>query len=90
MGVAKAALEACTRYIARDLGPQGIRVNAISAGAIRTLSLAGISGGRSMIGAGPCQWSPLGEDTAHWKGWRAAPSGSYPTSAAPPPAKWCT
>ncbi len=63
MGVAKAALEACTRYIARDLGPKGIRVNAISAGAIRTLSLAGISGGRSMISQGR-NWSPLREDTA--------------------------
>jgi enoyl-[acyl-carrier protein] reductase I len=52
MGVAKAALEAATRYIARDLGPRGIRVNAISAGAMRTLSLAGISGGRSMISQG--------------------------------------
>ena len=48
MGVAKAALEACTRYIARDLGPKGIRVNAISAGAMRTLSLAGITGGRAL------------------------------------------
>ncbi len=63
MGVAKAALEATTRYMARDLGPKGIRVNAISAGAIRTLSLAGISGGRSMISQGR-QWSPLREDTA--------------------------
>ena len=48
MGVAKAALEAATRYIARDLGPAGIRVNAISAGAMRTLSLAGITGGRAL------------------------------------------
>ena len=48
MGVAKAALEASTRYIARDLGPKGIRANAISAGAMRTLSLAGISGGRGL------------------------------------------
>ena len=63
MGVAKAALEASTRYIARDLGPKGVRVNAISAGAIRTLSLAGIQGGRSMIGQGRA-WSPLREDTA--------------------------
>ncbi len=63
MGVAKAALEASTRYIARDLGPKGIRVNAISAGAIRTLSLAGITGGRSMIGQGRA-WAPLREDTA--------------------------
>jgi enoyl-[acyl-carrier protein] reductase I len=48
MGVAKAALEAAVRYAARDLGPQKIRVNAISAGAFRSLSLAGIHGGRQM------------------------------------------
>lgn len=52
MGVAKAGLEAATRYAARDLGPRGIRVNAISAGAMRTLSLAGISGGRGMLAQG--------------------------------------
>jgi enoyl-[acyl-carrier protein] reductase I len=63
MGVAKAALEAATRYIARDLGPQKIRVNAISAGAVRTLSLAGISQGRSLINQGR-MWSPLNEDTS--------------------------
>ena len=63
MGVAKAALEAATRYIARDLGPKGIRVNAISAGAMRTLSLAGISGGRGMIAQGRA-FSALKEDTS--------------------------
>jgi enoyl-[acyl-carrier protein] reductase I len=63
MGVAKAALEAATRYIARDLGPQKIRVNAISAGARRTLSLAGIQDGRKMIARGR-NWSPLREDTS--------------------------
>jgi enoyl-[acyl-carrier protein] reductase I len=63
MGVAKAALEASTRYIARDLGPQGIRANAISAGAMRTLSLAGISGGRGMIAQGRA-FSALKEDTS--------------------------
>jgi enoyl-[acyl-carrier protein] reductase I len=52
MGVAKAALEAAMRYVARDLGPRGIRVNALSAGAMRTLSLAGISGGRGMLAQG--------------------------------------
>ena len=62
MGVCKAALEASTRYIARDLGPQKIRANAISAGAMRTLSLAGISGGRAMIGQGRA-WSALKGDT---------------------------
>lgn len=42
MGVAKAALEACVRYLAHDLGSKGIRINAISAGAIKTLSAKGI------------------------------------------------
>ena len=49
MGVAKAALEANVRYLAADLGPQGIRVNAISAGPIKTLSAAGIAGFRKML-----------------------------------------
>jgi len=62
MGVAKAALEACTRYIARDLGPLGIRVNAISAGPMRTLAMAGISGGRTLMKTGK-EWSMLKEDT---------------------------
>src|SRR5512139_2131349 len=44
MGVAKAALEASVRYLAADLGPQNIRVNAISAGPIKTLAASGISG----------------------------------------------
>jgi enoyl-[acyl-carrier protein] reductase I len=44
MGVAKAALEAAVRYLAADLGPKGIRVNAISAGPIKTLAASGISG----------------------------------------------
>ena len=44
MGVAKAALEASVRYLASDLGPKNIRVNAISAGPIKTLAAAGISG----------------------------------------------
>ncbi len=49
MGVAKAALEASTRYLAADLGPQGVRVNAISAGPIKTLSAGGIAGFRKML-----------------------------------------
>jgi enoyl-[acyl-carrier protein] reductase I len=44
MGLAKASLEANVRYLARDLGPKGIRVNGISAGPIKTLAAAGISG----------------------------------------------
>ena len=50
MGVAKAALEASTRYLAADLGPRNIRVNAISAGPIKTLAAAGIAGFRKMLG----------------------------------------
>ncbi len=49
MGVAKAALEASVRYLAADLGPNGIRVNAISAGPIRTLAAAGIRDFRLML-----------------------------------------
>jgi enoyl-[acyl-carrier protein] reductase I len=49
MGVAKAALEASVRYLAADLGPDGVRVNAISAGPIKTLSAAGVSGFRKML-----------------------------------------
>jgi enoyl-[acyl-carrier protein] reductase I len=49
MGVAKAALEASVRYLAADYGPQGIRVNAISAGPMRTLAGAGIGDARAMF-----------------------------------------
>jgi enoyl-[acyl-carrier protein] reductase I len=49
MGVAKAALEANVRYMAESLGPEGIRVNAISAGPMRTLAAAGISGFRKFL-----------------------------------------
>lgn len=49
MGMAKASLEAAVRFMAADLGPQGIRVNAISAGPIRTLAAAGIAGFRKML-----------------------------------------
>ena len=50
MGVAKAALEASVRYLAADLGPDGIRVNAISAGPIKTLAAAGIKGFKNILG----------------------------------------
>lgn len=49
MGVAKAALEANVRYLAADLGPEGIRVNAISAGPIRTLAAAGVKGFKGLL-----------------------------------------
>ena len=48
MGVAKAALEASVRYLAADLGPEGVRVNAISAGPVRTLAAQGIAGFKQM------------------------------------------
>ena len=50
MGVAKASLEATVRYLALNLGPEGIRVNAISAGPIKTLAVAGIANFRKMLG----------------------------------------
>ena len=49
MGVAKAALESTVRYLANDLGPRGIRVNAISAGPIKTLAARGVSGISKMV-----------------------------------------
>jgi len=49
MGLAKASLEATVRFLAADLGPQGVRVNAISAGPIKTLAAAGIPGFRKML-----------------------------------------
>lgn len=49
MGLAKASLEANVRFLAADLGPRGIRVNAISAGPVKTLSAAGIGGFRKML-----------------------------------------
>ncbi|MEE2776832.1 MAG: enoyl-ACP reductase FabI [Acidobacteriota bacterium] len=58
MGIAKAALEAGVRYLAADLGGSGIRVNAISAGAIKTLAASGVSGFRDMLG-GYAERAPL-------------------------------
>ncbi len=58
MGVAKAALEASVRYLAADLGPDGIRVNAISAGPVRTLAASGIAGFKGMY-RGFAQIAPL-------------------------------
>ncbi len=88
MGVAKAGLEAATRYAARDLGPQGIRVNAISAGVMRTLSLAGSpAGARSWARREPTAPS---RKTLRWKGWPAPPCGCCRTSADPPPARSST
>lgn len=62
MGVAKAALEASVKYLARDMGPNNIRVNAISAGPIKTLAASGISGFRSVL-AWSEQNAPLRRNT---------------------------
>jgi enoyl-[acyl-carrier protein] reductase I len=61
MGVAKAALEASVRYLAADLGPDNIRVNAISAGPIQTLAARGISGFSNILGVYR-ERSPLGRN----------------------------
>lgn len=58
MGIAKAALEAAVRYLAVDLGPKGIRVNALSAGPIKTLAASGVSGLRDML-ADAAERAPL-------------------------------
>ncbi len=63
MGVAKAALEASVRYLAVDLGPKNIRVNAISAGPIRTLAASGINGFRSFLKVGE-RLNPLKRNTS--------------------------
>jgi enoyl-[acyl-carrier protein] reductase I len=62
MGVAKAALEACTRYLANDLGPSGIRVNAISAGPVKTASARGIKDFSKVLD-GVAQKTPLRRNT---------------------------
>jgi meromycolic acid enoyl-[acyl-carrier-protein] reductase len=64
MGVAKAALESTSRYLARDLGERGIRVNLVSAGPVRTLAAKGIEGFEGIEG----EWNrqaPLGWDTGN-------------------------
>jgi enoyl-[acyl-carrier protein] reductase I len=59
MGVAKAALEATARYLARDLGPQGVRVNLVSAGPLRTVAAKAIPGFEELEGSWD-QRAPLG------------------------------
>src|SRR5579875_2705423 len=63
MGVGKAALESCARYLARDLGPRGIRVNLVSAGPVRTMAERSIPGAGGLEGMW-AQRAPLGWDPA--------------------------
>ena len=61
MGVAKAAFESTSRYLARDLGPDGIRVNLVSAGPVRTTAAKSIPGFEKIEGGWP-ERAPLGWD----------------------------
>ncbi|MBD0283638.1 MAG: SDR family oxidoreductase, partial [Thermoleophilaceae bacterium] len=63
MGVAKAALESVSRYLARDLGPAGVRVNLVSAGPVETPAAGGIPGFDKLAGLWREQ-APLGWDTS--------------------------
>lgn len=63
MGVAKAALESTSRYLARYLGPQGVRVNLVAAGPLKTLAAGGIAG-FDELASGWADQSPLGWDAA--------------------------
>jgi len=63
MGVAKAALESSMRYLAMDLGKKGIRVNCISAGAVKTLAASGIAGFSKMLKSATAK-APLGRNVA--------------------------
>jgi enoyl-[acyl-carrier protein] reductase I len=71
MGVAKAALEASVRYLAEDMGREGIRVNAISAGPLKTLAAAGIKGMRTMLGENASK-TPLRRNIDHEEVGKAA------------------
>ena len=85
MGVAKAALEACTRYLAYDLGTKKIRVNAISAGAVKTLAAAGIRDFRTMLAKAE-EKTPLREnieaaDVGAMAAFLCGPGGKHITGA---------
>jgi enoyl-[acyl-carrier protein] reductase I len=83
MGVAKAALESAVRYLANDLGPKGIRVNAISAGPMRTLAGAAIAGARRVFKAGeanaPLRTNGTLEAVGGTAVWLASAGGSCTT-----------
>lgn len=85
MGVAKATLEACVRYLAWDMGTKKIRVNAISAGPVKTLAAAGIRDFRSMLSAAE-QKTPLkenisAEDVGHMAAFLCGPGGKHITGS---------
>lgn len=83
MGVAKAALEACVRYLAYDLGQKKITVNAISAGPVKTLAAAGIRDFREMLKAAeektPLKENINQEDVGHLGAYLCGPGGKHIT-----------
>ena len=85
MGVAKAALEASVRYLAYDLGPKKIRVNAISAGAVKTLAAAGIRDFRTMLAKAeektPLRENISGESVGEMAAFLCGPGGKHITGA---------
>lgn len=85
MGVAKAALEASVRYLAYDLGQNKITVNAISAGAVKTLAAAGIRNFRDMLSAAaektPLKENISAEDVGHLAAFLCGPGGRHITGA---------
>lgn len=88
MGVAKAALEASVRYLAYDLGEDGVRVNAVSAGPVRTLSARGLPG----LPESSELWksAPLFVGTSRRKRWQMLPCSSSPIGRRGSPAKSST
>jgi enoyl-[acyl-carrier protein] reductase I len=85
MGVAKAALEASVRYLAYDMGSKKIRVNAISAGPVKTLAAAGIRNFRSMLAAAeektPLHENISGEDVGAMAAFLCSPMGKHITGS---------
>lgn len=85
MGVAKAALEACVRYLAFDVGSKKIRVNAISAGPVKTLAAAGIRDFRSMLSSAaektPLKENISGEDVGDLAAFLCGPGGKHITGS---------
>ena len=85
MGVAKAALEACVRYLAYDMGSKKIRVNAISAGPVKTLAAAGIRDFRTMLAAAeektPLHENITAEDVGALGAFLCGPGGKHITGS---------
>ena len=89
MGVAKAGLESCARYLARDLGPKGIRVNLVSAGPLRTMAAKSIPGFDGLTACGPSGPRSAGTSTTRSRPHGPAPR-CCPTGSPRPPARSCT